>query len=323
MNRIIFSLILLITGVAFGYVLQKLLNAGVVKLPFSNKTLRLRLQQIALLGINPVAFLGAIWIAPLRSIRIAALPIIGILVLIVGGLYAWIFSHAFHMNDRRKGSFITCGSFTNIGSIGALIVFLLLGEGAFALVPFYKLFEQVVYYGIGFPVARVYAGADSEEKTFNFGKIVKDPYILTSVISIAIGFILNILGISRPDWYTPLNTLLIPLASVLLLISIGLAIHFGRMKPYLSTGAVILFIKFLLVPATAVGLGFAAGLGSIDDGLPLKVVLILSSMPVGFIALVPPTLYDLDLDLSNTAWFMTNAGLIIMVPLLWILINIF
>jgi predicted permease len=55
--------------------------------------------------------------------------------------------------------------------------------------------------------------------------------------------------------------------------------------------------------------------------LPLKVVIILSSMPVAFNALIPPSIYDLDLDLANSCWFFTTALLIIILPLLLIVLT--
>lgn len=75
-------------------------------------------------------------------------------------------------------------------------------------------------------------------------------------------------------------------------------------------------IKFLLVPVIIVGLGYAFGLDKIDAGLPLKVVLILASMPVGFIAMVPPTIYNLDIDLANACWLIANALLLLQIPVL-------
>jgi len=56
------------------------------------------------------------------------------------------------------------------------------------------------------------------------------------------------------------------------------------------------------------------GFGKINEGLPLKVVMLLSSMPVAFIALIPPSIYDLDLDLANSCWFFTTALLIFVLP---------
>jgi hypothetical protein len=75
------------------------------------------------------------------------------------------------------------------------------------------------------------------------------------------------------------------------------------------------------VPFIATGLAFLLGFKAIDNGLPLKVILILSSMPVGFIALVPPSIYDLDIDLANAAWMVTTALLIVVIPLQMFLIR--
>ena len=47
-----------------------------------------------------------------------------------------------------------------------------------------------------------------------------------------------------------------------------------------------------------------------------------AAMPVGFIAMVPPTLYDLDIDLANVCWLMTNGLLVVLVPLLMFLLHL-
>jgi hypothetical protein len=42
------------------------------------------------------------------------------------------------------------------------------------------------------------------------------------------------------------------------------------------------------------------------------VVIILSSMAVAFSALIPPSIYDLDLDLANACWFFTTAFIVVL-----------
>ena len=81
-------------------------------------------------------------------------------------------------------------------------------------------------------------------------------------------------------------------------------------------------IKFAIVPTVATTFAYMVGFGEIDQGLPLKVVMILSSMPVGFIAMVPPTIYDLDVDLANANWLVTNLLLILVIPTLQYLITL-
>ena len=40
-------------------------------------------------------------------------------------------------------------------------------------------------------------------------------------------------------------------------------------------------------------------------------------MPVAFNALVPPAIFGFDLDLANSAWIVTTASLIVIVPALY------
>ena len=39
-------------------------------------------------------------------------------------------------------------------------------------------------------------------------------------------------------------------------------------------------------------------------------------MSLSFNALIPPSIYDLDLDLANSCWFVTTALLAIVLPVL-------
>ncbi len=88
------------------------------------------------------------------------------------------------------------------------------------------------------------------------------------------------------------------------------------MREYIAEAGVVSLIKFIFVPGSVYLLGSILGLGSVDGGLPLKVSVILASMPVAFTAMGPPTLYDLDVDLANTAWFVTTGLLVLVVPAL-------
>ena len=82
----------------------------------------------------------------------------------------------------------------------------------------------------------------------------------------------------------------------------------------------IALIKFVAIPASVYLLASWVGLGAVNGGLPLKVVIILASMPVAFTAMVPPTLYNLDVDLANTAWMLTTSLLLVVVPILWLIL---
>ena len=316
MGRLLFSISLVVFGIGAGYLIQVLVQKRVFSLPIDDT--RKRLQKAALLFFNPVAILGATWVANIHHIKIAALPFMGLTALFSGGCLAYGAARMLHLNRKQTGAYIVCGGFTNIGSLGALFCFMFLGEQGFALVPFYKLFEEFCYYAIGFPVAKSYSQDLTETPSFfqRLKNAASDIFVLVAVSSIAIGLLLNLTGIPRPTVYATVNAIFIPLAALLLLISIGMAMRFSSVKTFFAPGLIIALIKFILVPVFIVGLGFILGLDKIDNGLPLKVVLILASMPVGFIAMVPPTIYDLDIDLANACWLTTNTVLLLQVPLL-------
>jgi hypothetical protein len=140
---------------------------------------------------------------------------------------------------------------------------------------------------------------------------------LTGVI---IGGLLNFGSVDRPEFYRTIIAVFVPLGTIMLLTSIGLAMRFMKVRDYLKESVAISIVKFIFVPMLATSLAWMIGFGKIDEGLPLKVVMILSCMPVAFTALIPPSIYDLDLDLANSCWFFTTSLLVIVLPgLLYIL----
>jgi predicted permease len=320
---ILFSLTLIATGLSLGYLYRNQIPHGVTRSEAEINQLRKRLQATALLYVNPIAFGGAIWVLNLDDIRIISLPFLGALAIILGGILAYLAAKALRLSRKQTGVFVTCGSFTNIGSIGSLVTFILLGEQAVALMPFYKLFETLLYYGIGFPLAKSMSDMvlEYESPLSRVKSVLSDRFVLVSVASMALGLGLNLTGYTRPAFYSTLNSFLIPLGTLLLLSSIGMAMRFGRMSGYLREVGVISLIKFIAVPGAVYLVASFLGLGYVDGGLPLKASVVLASMPVAFTAMVPPTLYDLDVDLANTAWFVTTALLLFVVPALWILLE--
>lgn len=325
MEKFIFSLGIIFFGLALGYVIQILVHKRIITIPYDIETVRKALQKMALLFFNPVASLGAVWIVNLDDLKMITLPFIGITALLLGGFLAFLFARMQNMTRKQTGAYIVAGGFTNIGSIGGWLCFIFLGEAGFALVTFYKLFELFSYYGFGFPIAKSYSSDVSKTESFTnrMKKVLVDPFMLVALGSIFVGFALNISGLERPNFYGTVNAIFVPTATILLLTSIGMAMHFGRIGKYIKEGLLIALIKFAIVPAVATTIAYVVGFGEINEGLPLKVVMILSSMPVGFIAMVPPTIYDLDVDLANANWLVTNSLLVLVIPVLQYLINLF
>jgi predicted permease len=325
LQKFLFSFGLIAFGLSLGYMIQKACSRDLIRLPMEVEQLRKLLQKVALLLVNPITVVGAIWIVDIKGLSLAVLPAFGTGAILLGGALALGASKIMHLESRQTGAFFACGSFTNIGSIGALICFMFLGEKGFALVPIYKLFEEGTYYGIGFPVARYYSDGHRAGETpwQRVRGMAGDPFIVVALSAIILGGVLNASGLRRPAVFHSLNSVLIPTGATLLLISIGLAMKFKRVKHYLRECLAVSSIKFLLVPLTVSSAAYCIGLGGVEGGLPLKVVIILSAMPVAFNALIPPSIYDLDLDLANSCWLFTTSALVVVLPTLLFVVKSF
>ncbi|UCG39235.1 MAG: hypothetical protein JSV00_03100 [bacterium] len=324
MSKLIFTLGLIVSGLISGYVLQQVIRLKVIRHDLVLPRLRKTLQRVSILGLMPVSFVGAFWIIPFRDLRITLLPLIGSSVLLLGGALGLGTAFLLRKGSLQKGVLFCCGSFTNIGSLGGLTSFVFFGERGFALLALYKIFEELIYYGIGFPVARFYKM--KEENLAEGGHILalfKDPFFLVASGSFITGMCLNLSGISRPPVYETLISLFVPVGVFLLLLSIGLGMHFSSVRNHVVEGAAMFLIKFLILPLVAGSAAYLLGFHEMQGGLPMKVVLIASSMPVAFNAVVVTSIYDLDLELANACWLITTVSLLLVLPWLYFLFSLF
>lgn len=323
MEKLLFSLTLIISGLALGYTIRSLSIKERIRLPLPINDLRKILQKIGLLFFMPVSFMAAVWVVNFQDLRIILLPLIGLFALVTGGLYGYVLARITKCPPRQTGVLFCCSSFTNIGAIGALVCYMFLGEAGFALVALYKIFEEIYYYTIGFPIAR-YFSSDGNDEERSFGtkllSVLTDPFVATILTAFFTGLTLNLTGIPRPPVFETINAVFIPAGTFILIISIGLGMRLSRLTEHLPKGILVTLIKSLLVPVGATTLAWLTGLGSMENGLVLKVVLILSSMPAAFNSLLAASIYDLDLDLANSCWLISTGSLCLVMPwLYWIL----
>ena len=325
MFKFLFTFGLIIFGLSLGYLIQRMVGEQIIRLPISLDHLRKSLLKSALLFLNPITVVGAIWVMELKDPRIATLPFLGMGQIFLGGLLALLFSKLLQLERKQAGSLFTCGSFTNLGTMGGLVCYVFLGEIGFGLVYIYRLFEEFIYYTVGFPIAKLFGSAPGEREGLlnRLKTLATDPFILVSLCSLVLGSLLNLSGTKRPELYQAVNSILIPLAALLLIISIGLAMKISKVRDYLKECIAVSAIKFLIVPAVMTSLALLLGYREMAGGQLIKVVILLSSMPVAFNALIPPSLYDLDVDLANSCWLFTTSLFIIILPVLYFIIKSF
>lgn len=323
MIKLLFSLVLILSGLSAGYVLQLFYRRGAVTLPVDIASLRKILQKIGLLVFMPISFLGAVWVVSFSDLRVVWLPVVGLVALLSGGVLGLIFARILRVSREQRGVMYCCGSFTNIGAIGGLVCFLFLGEEGFALVALYKMFEEMSYYTIGFPVARYYGASETAQASLaqRFLNVVTDPFVATAFSAFIIGVTLNLAGVVRPYFFELITAFSVPIGTFVLIFSIGLGMRFSSVGEHLGKCSAVAGIKFVIIPVIACSLALFLNLHQVAGGLPFQVVLILSSMPVAFNALVAASIFDLDLELANSLWLVSTGLLIVVLPWLYFLVN--
>lgn len=276
-------------------------------------------QRTVMLGINPLITLSAFWNNRLNDVRLVFLPMLGVFAFIVGGVLGLIASKIFKHDKRQTGAMFCVSSFSNLGSFGGLVTFILLGEKGYAYSIMYRLFEELTYFSIGYPVAKLHGtGINKKSSRNNLIDIITDPFVLFSIIGILIGTLLNVSGIVRPAFFAKFNEVFIPLSTFLLVITVGFKMRINAIRGYLGECITVSAIKFLILPVLITSLAYLLGLGSINDGLVLKTVLVMSAMPPAIYSLIPSQLYGLDIDLANSCWLVGTGLLFLVVPILFV-----
>ena len=302
---------LYILGISFGSVLLGYL----VKNRLSDPTLLSnRLKQVSVMVFLPLAAISSLWSFAPASGRIALLSLLGAASIFLGGAFAILCIRWFRMEPYRAGSFFSSGMFYNISALAAFIAFVLYGEEGFAYIQIYALFEQPIYYTIGFPLSYAVGTQNLESFRFTPRMLLEKKVVFFPLGAVLIGTLLRLSGIPKPGFMYQLSHILVPLITFLFGMAIGLTLKIGAIRQYRREILLLHGIKFLLIPACLIPLGILLGFGTIQAGLPLKTLVIVSFSPVAFLAAIPPALYGFDIDLANSAWLTTTVSYMVLLP---------
>lgn len=310
------TLALILISLVLGYSTQQI---AVRRMPDASERLdrvAKGLQRLQVLVFNPVTLLLAFWAFDFAEAEIATMPLLGLLGLFLGGALAYRAAVWMHMSGPQAASLFVCGMFSNLGSVGSLTSFLFFGEEGFVLASVYRMFEHLLYYGVGFPVSYVIGSGLPLRLGVFLRESARRPLTYVPFVAILIGFSLKGLGVARPQVLADLNGVLIPTASVSAMFSIGLKLKLRSAFRHTRASLSIAAIKFGAVPLVVGGLAVLLGYPAVAGGLPLKVSLIQASTPVAFSAMIPTLLFNLDEEVTQACWMTTTAaGLLIILPL--------
>jgi len=320
------TFLVLIVGIFSGYLCQKLIKKNNWLTTVSKNEISIFLQKLAMLCFVSVTYIGSLWIFNLESIvKMISLPLVGAVSVATGGFFAVMIAKYYHYNRVDIGSMFSCGYFSNNVTLGGMICFFYLGEEGYALVPIFTFLIHILYYGLGYPIAHMYAKdfVEQKETSKKIIEVIKDPFFYIGVGAVMVGIFLNLSTLKRPEAYKLINEILIPLTTFILLFSVGLTFKFSRVSKYLKECLLISFVKFIAVPIIILVIALLLGYQSINMGLPLKVSLILAAMPVAFNSVIAANIYKLNVDLVNSCWIFTTFAVLFVLPLLHFVINLF
>ncbi len=320
------TFLVLMAGTFSGYLCQKLIDKNHWITSESKKEISIFLQKLGMIWFASVTYIGSLWIFKIESItKIISMPFVGAVSVIAGGFFAVMIAKYYHYNRIDIGSMFSCGYFANTVTLGGMICFFYLGEEGYALVPILTFFTRLLHYGLGYPIAHMYAeDFDKQKETIKkIIEVIKDPFFYTGVGSVLVGIFLNLSSLKRQEIYTTINEVLIPLTTFILLFSVGLTFKFSRVSQYLKECFLISLVKFIVVPAVTLVIVLLLDYQSISQGLPLRVSLILSAMPVAFNSVIAANIYNLNVDMVNSCWIFTTFATLFFLPLLLFVINLF
>lgn len=292
-------------GVILGWILARLLPKSVPS--FIG-------QFLFWLGvpISIVAFIrrtdlsGAIWVAPLAAwiaILLGA-TLAGIWVKQRGLVQLW--------TPTTQGSFLIASMFGNTGYIGYPVVLALVGEKYFGWAVFYDLAGTVLgAYGLGVVLgARFGIGATRYGQMLQV--IVKNPTLWSFFIG------LGLRGIVFPEPVEQGLQKFAWMAIAFSIILIGMRLSGLASWRYWQRAIASLSIKMFAVPLSIGIILLLCGV----QGAPLFVLVLQMAMPPAFATLVIAEAYNLDRDLTVTTLAVGSIGLLLILPLWFLLFGV-
>ena len=323
MGRIIFILSVSFGSISAGYILRRFVLSRRPDSDVTLKSVSRRLKLSAFFFMNPVALLSTFWGLKVPDSRVLALPLLGFTSVLVGMFGAMAAIRLMKIPPFRAGSIFTCGTFSNILTMGGLVAYTMFREPGYALVQLFTMAMSPVYYLLGYPIAANVGHGRKPVFRISAASLKDNPFLFFPLAAIFLGLGVRATGLPRPEFLADVVSVIVPSVAATLGLAIGLTLRFTGIGGYIPEIAVVLAIRHLLLPVVMIPAGILIGFGGVSGGLALKVIIIVSVMPVAFNALVPPALYGFDLDLANSAWIASTACLGIIVPVLFLVFRFF
>jgi len=315
---ILYSFLVIFGSLFFGYLLRKkrlIRNPDEVSAKIIKNTFRF---------VSPVILCLSFWRLDLKNLSVWTLPLVGLTLSSIRLVLARRFSQFHKLSPAQSGSFITSAMFSNVGyTLGGFLCFTLFGEVGLAMAIMYTLYYTPFFYTVGFYVARHYGQERKPKVKKSLMERLTGDIRFFPFLGFLAGVVLNFGNVPRAGFFTDVNKLLVSVATFGYFSSIGLTFRFRAVKEHKGPCASMCLIKFIISPIVALTLAYIIGYHNVLDGLPMKVVLIESCMPVAFAALLLTAIFDIDRNLTNACWVVTTFMMLLVIPILVTILSLF
>jgi len=297
--------------------------------PAGEPGLRYISRMIKLIGIAvfaPPIVLISMLARPLSGSEVWSMSLLGAVALLTGAVAGRVIIAMRNPPDREAGAFLGCAAMTNILSFGGLICYVFWREAGLQLTYLFKLFEQVLYFGVFYTWCSLYSPDLPPDRRGVLQSFRRNPITLVPLGTVLAGILLNAWVFRDGDFQLPaitleINRIVVPLQTALMAFAVGLTMAPARVARYKKEIGYVSAIKFGVMPAVTAMLALVLYRAGYLTESGLRVAVVLSAMPVAFNSLIPPSLYHLDEDLANSCWIATTCCLLLLVPLLYFLVG--
>lgn len=312
MSSIYKSIIIMVTALIVGRVCGTLVERS----RFANRDkeyhILKEIQRYALTILVPSSSALALWISKLDDVRFIAIPFIGMAFMIVANLFGRGASRLF--SDRKQKAVIFgTTAFSNLGTMGRLATFTVLGEAAMGYLTLFRLTEMFFVIAVGFTTIRsIQSGEKVSNK--NIFKSVKDPIIIATLLAVIIGLTLNFAKIPRPQVLDAVNEIIVPGISFIILFTLGYRLKVKKTLKYIKSSLLVGAIKLFALPTVIALLCLLVGLNKTSPVACMTIVL-LAGMPPAFLSVTAAQLYDGDVDMANSILLICTGLMFAWLPL--------
>jgi hypothetical protein len=224
-------------------------------------------------------------------------------------------------DPAERGPFVISAMLGNVGSVGGLMSFLILGQAGFAVSQIATVVQTMLLVVFCFPVCQRYSDQASAGNSPVRRRSLRE-LLLTwnqiSVVGMVLGGVFSVCSVHQPESLSTVFTALIHVACWINFLPAGLLIDFKGALPYMRLVSSLIPVKFLLAPAVI----WAICEVVFNDPLITKTLVILAATPTAINAVLSSALYGLKKDVAIASFISTSVLFCFIVgPALFLLLS--